>query len=229
MVKLMGLVKILFQIVEIPASAYLTCLQNVEDDIIDPNNVTSILSNTTLFFNNEDNITMEYYDEDSTGINDYLNNTEPLAYIVRAHEKNCLKLKIAFWSNGLIFKVIPCILLTISIISLLKIIADVGHRKKSLCEFMKKKVPKDHTTPMLVAVLSIFLLAELPQGVMLVMTGIFSSQTFRKNIYVPLGDFMDLLSLINSAVNFLIYCAMSRKFRIVFFQLFFACHKNAFK
>jgi hypothetical protein len=47
---------------------------------------------------------------------------------------------------------------------------------------MKKKVPKDHTTPMLVAVLSIFLIAELPQGVMLVMTGIFSSETFKKKV-----------------------------------------------
>lgn len=47
---------------------------------------------------------------------------------------------------------------------------------------MKKKVPKDHTTPMLVAVLSIFLIAELPQGVMLVLTGIFSSETFHKKV-----------------------------------------------
>jgi hypothetical protein len=47
---------------------------------------------------------------------------------------------------------------------------------------MKKKVPKDHTTPMLVAVLSIFLIAELPQGMMLVMSGIFSSETFEKKV-----------------------------------------------
>ncbi|KAK6044472.1 hypothetical protein COOONC_18024 [Cooperia oncophora] len=34
---------------------------------------------------------------------------------------------------------------------------------------------------------------------------------------------MDLLSLLNSAVNFLIYCAMSRKFRNVFIQTFLSC------
>ena len=93
---------------------------------------------------------------------------------------------------------------------------------------MKKKVPKDHTTPMLVAVLSIFLIAELPQGVMLVLTGVFSSSTFHEKLYIPLGDLMDILSLLNSAVNFLIYCAMSRKFRSVFFQLFFSCCKDKF-
>lgn len=108
---------------------------------------------------------------------------------------------------------------------------------------MKKKVPRDNTTPMLVAVLTIFLIAELPQGLMLVLTGIFSSETFHKKvisseafrvdcvgalqIYLPLGDFMDLLSLLNSAIGFLIYVGMSRKFRSVFFQLFFSCIRCA--
>ncbi|VDM46502.1 unnamed protein product [Toxocara canis] len=92
----------------------------------------------------------------------------------------------------------------------------------------RKKMPKDHTTPMLVAVLSIFLIAELPQGVMSVLTGIYSRETFHQKIYLPLGNLMDLLSLINSAVNFLIYCAMSRKFRIVFLQLFIRCLPSAF-
>jgi len=51
------------------------------------------------------------------------------------------------------------------------------------------------------------------------MTGIFSAESFHKKIYLPLGDFMDLLSLLNSAIGFLIYVGMSRKFRSVFFQL----------
>uniref|UniRef100_A0A0M3IHM4 G_PROTEIN_RECEP_F1_2 domain-containing protein n=1 Tax=Ascaris lumbricoides TaxID=6252 RepID=A0A0M3IHM4_ASCLU len=129
----------------------------------------------------------------------------------------------------MIFKVVPCFLLTISIAALLKIIADVSHRRRSLAQIMKKKkMPKDHTTPMLVAVLSIFLIAELPQGVMSVLTGIYSRETFHQKIYLPLGNLMDLLSLINSAVNFLIYCAMSRKFRIVFLQLFIKSLPSAF-
>ncbi|KAI6185654.1 Cholecystokinin receptor [Aphelenchoides besseyi] len=106
------------------------------------------------------------------------------AYAVRAHEKDCMKLKMAFWSNGMIFKVVPCLLLTVSIVALLKIIADVSNKRKNLAQVMKKKVPKDHTTPMLVAVLSIFLLAELPQGIFLVMSGIFSSEVFKKKGFV---------------------------------------------
>lgn len=82
----------------------------------------------------------------------------------------------------MIFKVIPCILLTASIVALVKLIADVGEKRKTLAQIMKKRVPKDHTTPMLVAVLSIFLVAELPQGVMLVLTGVFSQETFQHKV-----------------------------------------------
>ncbi|KAK0411015.1 hypothetical protein QR680_005433 [Steinernema hermaphroditum] len=146
---------------------------------------------------------------------------DPSAFSPNVTER--LVYMMAFWSNGMLFKVVPCFLLTISIVALLKLIADVSHRRKSLAQVMKKKkMPKDHTTPMLVAVLSIFLVAEMPQGIMLVLTAVYSSDTFQKKIYVPLGDFMDLLSLLNSAVNFIIYCAMSRKFRSVFLQLFFS-------
>lgn len=69
-------------------------------------------------------------------------------------------------------------------------------------------MPKDHTTPMLVAVLSIFLLTELPQGVMLVLTGVFSQDTFHQkvrftknctNVWV-----MRFLKFINLPLNYIL-------------------------
>ncbi|CAP28983.2 Protein CBR-DMSR-8 [Caenorhabditis briggsae] len=132
--------------------------------------------------------------------------------------------QIAFWTNGVLFKVVPCLLLTFSIVALVSIIRDVGKRRKQLAQVMnKKRMPRDHTTPMLVAVLSIFLFAELPQGVLHVFNAIFTKETFYDKIYIHLGDVMDVLSLLNSAVNFIIYCAMSRKFRAVFIQIFLTC------
>ncbi|VDN24475.1 unnamed protein product [Cylicostephanus goldi] len=92
---------------------------------------------------------------------------------------DCRTLKIAFWTNGLLFKVVPCILLTVSIIALLKIIKDLSIRRRSLAQIMnKKRMPRDHTTPMLVAVLSIFLIAELPQGILHVFNAVYSNDTF---------------------------------------------------
>ncbi|KAE9549385.1 hypothetical protein FO519_007413 [Halicephalobus sp. NKZ332] len=227
-----------YEIVEIPAESFLTCLRPVEDDIVGSydeisNSSASHLESTLspiveALLGSNHTEKEEYVEAIIENEDEFMNDSGSATWHVRPLQKDCAKMKMAFWSQGIIFKVAPCILLTFSIVALLKIISDVSDRKKSLCEVMKKKVPKDHTTPMLVAVLSIFLIAELPQGVMLVLTGVFSSQTFHDKFYIPLGDFMDVLSLVNSAVNFLIYCAMSRKFRSVFFQLFFSCCRNKF-
>lgn len=40
------------------------------------------------------------------------------------------------------------------------------------------------------------------------------TRIFRR-VYVPLGDVWDIVALINSAVNFLLYCSMSRNFRFL--------------
>ncbi|KJH50941.1 hypothetical protein DICVIV_02902 [Dictyocaulus viviparus] len=191
-----------FEIVEIDAEQWLPCLISVSDDTV--HDTTSSVSELT------NNSTQQ--------------SLFGKIYHVRASDEDCFLLKVAFWTNGIFFKVIPCSLLTVSIIALLKIIRDVSHRRKTLAQVMnKKRMPRDHTTPMLVAVLSIFLIAEFPQGLLHVCNAIYSNETFYQKIYLPLGDLMDLLSLLNSAVNFIIYCAMSRKFRNVFIQTFVSC------
>ena len=38
--------------------------------------------------------------------------------------------------------------------------------------------------------------------------------------YMPLGDLMDAMALINSAINFILYCIMSRQFRKTFMVTF---------
>lgn len=54
---------------------------------------------------------------------------------------------------------------------------------------------------MLLAVLSVFLITELPQGLLTIATGTFVGE-FHSKIYQNVGDFMDLLSLINSGLTF---------------------------
>jgi hypothetical protein len=88
---------------------------------------------------------------------------------------------------------------------------------------MKKRVPKDHTTPMLVAVLSIFLLTELPQGVMLVLTGVFSQDTFHqkvknlKNLYFL--EFFFPTQNCKPPQRFFLYYRMSQK-TVLFGKIF---------
>ncbi len=38
-------------------------------------------------------------------------------------------------------------------------------------------------------------------------------RNFMKECYLPLGDLMDDMALINSAINFILYCFMSKQFR----------------
>ncbi|XP_043281381.1 G-protein coupled receptor dmsr-1-like isoform X2 [Venturia canescens] len=91
--------------------------------------------------------------------------------------------------------------------------------KKKSSRLLDKERQTDRTTRMLLAVLLLFLLTEFPQGVLGLLSVILGSGFFR-TCYVKLGELMDILALINSAINFILYCAMSRQFRTTFSQLF---------
>lgn len=77
----------------------------------------------------------------------------------------------------------------------------------------------DRTTRILIAVLVLFIITELPQGILGLLSGIYGKKFFT-TCYILLGDLMDLLALFNGAVNFILYCWMSKQFRKTFGQLF---------
>jgi hypothetical protein len=66
---------------------------------------------------------------------------------------------------------------------------------------------------MLVAVLVVFLITEIPQGVVALLSGVLGRQFFTRCYTTGMGEILDLLALLNSAINFLLYCSMSRAFR----------------
>lgn len=73
---------------------------------------------------------------------------------------------------------------------------------------------------MLLFVVILFLVTEFPQGIANLFNGVLDG--FFDEIYVSLGDLLDILALINNGVNFVLYCAMSKQFRDTFVQLFVA-------
>lgn len=77
----------------------------------------------------------------------------------------------------------------------------------------------DRTTRMLLAVLVLFLLTEFPQGILALLSGILGDAFFT-NCYRHLGELTDILALINGAINFILYCVMSRQFRQTFSRIF---------
>lgn len=67
---------------------------------------------------------------------------------------------------------------------------------------------------MLLVIVCVLLVTELPQGIMAVLSGMFSEQ-FRILVYNNLGDILDLFSLCGACTSFIIYCTMSAQFRNV--------------
>lgn len=124
-----------------------------------------------------------------------------------------------YWLFGVVLKVAPCVLLTV-LSSLLIHAMHAAEQKRQRLKSMGKRAESERTsehnrtTAMLVSVVLCFVVAELPQGILAFLSGV--DGNIFVNVYVPLGDVWDIIVLINSAVNFLLYCIMSRQFRKTF-------------
>lgn len=76
----------------------------------------------------------------------------------------------------------------------------------------------DQTSALLLAIVLVFLITEMPQGIIAIMNAIYTTHV-HIYIYFNLGDILDLLSLLNSSITFILYCLMSS--RLVAHRYFF--------
>lgn len=125
--------------------------------------------------------------------------------------------------QAILFKIVPCVLLTILTILLITAMHRAYKRRRALKNQGKREESDRHgehnrTTRMLLAVVVLFLLTELPQGILTILGLIL--ETFQYDVYYPLGDLMDIMALCNNAINFVLYCTMSRQFRDTFVNTF---------
>lgn len=97
-----------------------------------------------------------------------------------------------------------------------------NHKSKarSLEKKPKRNKTKENlrTTLMLTIVCILFLITEFPQSILLLLS-ILIDRKYYENVYMPLGDLIDILALINNSINFLLYCTMSRAFRSTFYKV----------
>uniref|UniRef100_A0A1B0BG75 G-protein coupled receptors family 1 profile domain-containing protein n=1 Tax=Glossina palpalis gambiensis TaxID=67801 RepID=A0A1B0BG75_9MUSC len=149
--------------------------------------------------------------------------------------------RINFWIHSVIIKLLPCCILSIISFVLVKVLCEASKRKQKLKAYSNpqksqqqhlqkhsSKPPKcdrrtDRTTMLLVAVLILFLVTEFPQGILGLLSGIME-KCFFNACYPPFGELMDLLALINAAIDFVLYGLMSKQFRTTFKSLFFKRH-----
>ncbi|XP_026495196.1 G-protein coupled receptor dmsr-1-like [Vanessa tameamea] len=139
-----------------------------------------------------------------------------------------------FWIYSVFLKLIPCVVLSIlSVCLILKMKSSDRRRQKLLKKSAvatnegekarlnedggKRGGRTDRTTRMLVALLGLFLATELPQALFGLLTAI--APHLFGICYYAFGEVMDLMALVGSAVNFVLYCSMSRQFRSTFTRL----------
>lgn len=133
-------------------------------------------------------------------------------------------MNVNYWTQAVLIKLIPCTLLTILTILLIMIIHKANKRRMKLMSEGRRDESERHrehnrTTIMLLAVVVLFLITELPQGILTVLNSVIDN--FFMNVYSPLGDILDITALINNSVNFVLYCSMSKQFRDTFLNTFF--------
>lgn len=131
-----------------------------------------------------------------------------------------------FFVQASLMKIIPCIMLTLLTILLIVAMHRAYKRRMALKNKGKKEDTDKHnehnrTTLMLLAVVVLFLLTELPQGIMTILNSV--DEDFYTSTYMPLGDLFDITALCNNAINFVLYCTMSTQFRQTFHDIFCRC------
>ncbi|XP_030756446.1 sex peptide receptor-like [Sitophilus oryzae] len=143
-------------------------------------------------------------------------------------------LKLSVWVYSVLLKLVPCALLTVLSYKIISALIETRRRRLKLLgcnmEAMEKNTKShtiqlykenqsDRTTKMLLAVLILFLVTEFPQGILGQISAL-KGDVFLKECYNSLGEIMDILALINSSINFILYCTMSRQFRVTFEEMF---------
>ncbi|XP_076461655.1 G-protein coupled receptor dmsr-1-like [Babylonia areolata] len=127
------------------------------------------------------------------------------------------------WIQAIMIKLVPCIMLTTLTVLLIHAMHK-AYRKRMRLKSQGRKAESDkhgehnRTTGMLLAVVVLFTITELPQGILTLMN-IFID-CFRFVVYDPLGDLLDAMALTNNSVNFVLYCSMSKQFRNTFMEVF---------
>lgn len=144
-------------------------------------------------------------------------------------------IQVDMWLFSVVFKLIPSsaiAVLSFFLISSLKsydrkkakltrgpsnLVALAGSLRRKACEGKKRARKKQ--TKMLVMVALFCASVELPHGMVNLLTAIFGRQ-FAHEVYDNVGDLFEMLTLLYSSVNFLLYCLMNKDYQETFARLF---------
>ncbi|CAL4064001.1 unnamed protein product, partial [Meganyctiphanes norvegica] len=135
--------------------------------------------------------------------------------------------QIFYWFSAVMFIMLPLVLLAVFNSILIHVVklsraqryTMTNHRPEgdSHSQSQETKI-----TIMLIAVVLLALVCQLPTAIMLLYTSFVEISRGTRSYYVSriLGNVFNLLTAINASLNFLLYCAMSDKYRRTFLKTF---------
>ena len=100
------------------------------------------------------------------------------------------------------------------------LIRAVKRSEKTTGKVNQKTKKENSLTIMLISVIFVFMICQLPSIVDNVFVATLSQETLYQPIFVKITCVSNLMVILNSAVNFYIYCLFGKKFRRVFCRIF---------
>ncbi|KAK8742479.1 hypothetical protein OTU49_001905 [Cherax quadricarinatus] len=135
--------------------------------------------------------------------------------------------KVFYWFTAVVFILLPLVLLAVFNSFLIHVVRQSRTQRRTMTN---QRVERDtHSqsqeykiTVMLIAVVLLALLCQLPVAILLLYQSFYVSKPNSIAFYIELGlgNIFNLLSAINAACNFVLYCAMSDKYRRTFLRTF---------
>ncbi|KAF8365376.1 dmsr-2 [Pristionchus pacificus] len=139
---------------------------------------------------------------------------------------NCTYERINYWIVAVVLKLLPCILLTIFMALLVNTLMEARRRRQRLTtSTVSSNTNAERTTAMLTVIVAVFLVTEMPQGIAALAQGAYPQLRYPVTSLNPL---FNMLSLINSATNFLLCVLMSAVFRKECIHMFSNCFPFCF-
>ncbi|KAK0052700.1 G-protein coupled receptor [Biomphalaria pfeifferi] len=150
--------------------------------------------------------------------------------VIDGTEGNNFIRKLNLWFSTFFVRLLPCLLLLWLSFLLIQELRRAAERSSNLRsqenddsdDTIQKRTETNRTTGMLVIVVVLFIVIELPHGILLILVA--TNRDYFYDVYHPLGDLIDDITLLNNGINFVIYCTMSKKFRDTFIAMF-SCSK----
>ncbi|OWA50605.1 hypothetical protein BV898_15116 [Hypsibius exemplaris] len=179
-------------------------------DDVDASNATDYVNNATVYASNAtdyvSNATMYRLEE-----SDFSRNH---SHIPRT---------VSFYAFSIVCKLVPCLVLIC--LSAFLVGGLVRRRRLGFPQLEGRlhglegsPANRDRTTRLVIGVILCLIITELPTGLLALFSAF--SHDFFTFVYVPLGDLMDILALINHTVIFVLCCSISPEFQQTLCRMF---------